>query len=61
MHDNVEYVIGPRYINGVNIDADIDAGHPSIVRRQVSDPVNDGSLGEPAYAPGSTNKDGTPF
>lgn len=62
MHDdNVQYLTGPRYIDGVNIDADIDAGHPTIIVRQVSDPVNDGSLGSPAYVPTSTNEDGTSF
>lgn len=61
MNDNIEYLKGPRYIDGVNIDADIIAGEPEITRRQINDPVNDGSLGRPAYAPGSQNKDGTPL
>lgn len=56
-----EYLTGPRYIDGVNVDADIIAAQPIIHRRQVTDPVNDGSLGKPAYAPGSTNKDGSSF
>lgn len=56
-----EYLTGPRYIEGVNLDADIIASQPVIHKRQVTDPVNDGSLGKPAYAPGSTNKDGSPF
>lgn len=56
-----EYITGARYIDGVNLDADIVAAQPVIYRRQISDPVNDGSLGKPAYAPGSTNKDGSSF
>lgn len=54
-----EYLIGPRYIDGVNIDADIISAQPIIQRRQISDPVNDGSLGRPSYVAGSANKDGT--
>jgi len=61
MTQEVEYLDGPRYIDGINMDADIIAGHPVIKTRQVTDPVNDGSLGTPTYAPGSTNKDGSPF
>jgi len=61
MHQDIEYLEGPRYIDGINIDADIVAGHPVVTIKQVSDPVNDGSLGTPAYAPTSTNKDGSPF
>jgi hypothetical protein len=56
-----EYISGPRYIDGVNIDADIDAVEPIIIRRQINDPVSDGSLGKPAYAAGSLNKDGSPL
>lgn len=54
-----EYVIGPRYVDGINLDADIIAAQPVIQRRQITDPVNDGSLGRPAYSPGSKNKDGS--
>ena len=60
MNDPV-YTKGPRYIDGVNIDADIVASHPKIKTRQITDPVNDGSLGRPTYAPGSRNKDGSQF
>lgn len=56
-----EYLTGPRIVDGINLDADIIAAQPVVLRRQVRDPVNDGSLGEPAYAPGSLNKDGSPF
>jgi len=54
-------LLGPRYIDGVNIDADIIAAHPKIFRREITDPVNDGSLGNPTYAPDSMNKDGSPM
>lgn len=56
-----EYLTGPRYINGVNIDADIIASHPVITRRQITDPVNDGSLGIPTYALDALNRDGSPL
>ena len=61
MNDDIQYLKGPRYIDGVNIDADIVAAHPKVIVRQIDDPVNDGSLGEPAYAPGSRNLDGSPL
>jgi hypothetical protein len=56
-----EYLTGPRYIDGVNIDADIIAAQPVVHKRQITDPVNDGSLGKPAYVSGSKNKDGSEF
>lgn len=59
--DDIQYLKGPRYINGVNIDADILADEPVVTVRQIDDPVNDGSLGNPTYAPGSMNKDGSPL
>ena len=61
MNDDIQYLKGPRYIDGVNIDADIIASHPKVIVRQIDDPVNDGSLGKPAYAPGSKNLDGSPL
>lgn len=61
MNEDIKYTKGPRYIDGVNIDADIIAAHPVVQRRQITDPVNDGSLGEPQYAPSSQNKDGSPL
>lgn len=61
MMDDIQYLKGPRYIDGVNIDADIIAAEPKVTVRQIDDPVNDGSLGNPTYAPGSMNKDGTPL
>lgn len=59
--DDVIYTKGPRFIDGVNIDATVNASHPVVQRRGIADPVNDGSLGTPSYVPGSTNKDGTSF
>ena len=61
MMDDIQYLKGPRYIDGVNIDADILADEPVVTVRQIDDPVNDGSLGNPTYAPGSMNKDGSPL
>ncbi len=61
MNDEVQYLKGPRYINGVNIDADIIAAPTKTTVRQIDDPVNDGSLGEPAYVPGSRNLDDSPL
>ena len=58
---DIEYTKGPRYIDGINIDASVQASHPNVHKRQVADPVNDGSLGKPAYVAGSTNRDGTSF
>ena len=60
-HQYGRELFGPRFIDGVNIDADIIAAHPKITRREITDPVNDGSLGEPTYVPGSMNKDGSPL
>jgi hypothetical protein len=59
--NDVVYTNGPRIIDGVNIDATVDASHPVIRERGIADPVNDGSLGTPAYVPESKNKDGTPL
>ena len=59
MNGEVQYLKGPRYISGVNIDADIIATEPKVVVRQITDPVNDGSLGNPTYVPSSKNLDGS--
>jgi len=61
MNEDIQYLKGPRIVDGVNLDADILASHPTIQRREISDSINDGSLGKPAYAPNSQNKDGSPF
>ena len=56
----VTYTTGPRYINGVNIDADVDATtHVKQQERQIADPVTD--LEGTGYRPGQLNKDGTPL
>ena len=53
----VTYSVGPRYIDGVNIDADIDASFPSKkVERSIDEPVQE--LGGRGYEPGQLNKDG---
>jgi len=55
---DVTYSIGPRYIDGVNIDADVDASIPSDqVERQISDPVT--GLAGRGYEPGQKNRDGS--
>ncbi|MFZ9315650.1 MAG: hypothetical protein ACO24P_02105 [Candidatus Nanopelagicaceae bacterium] len=56
-----EYYTGPRFVDGVNIDADIISAQPVIQRRNVTESVNDGSLGIPAYVSTSMNKDGSDF
>ena len=54
----VTYSVGPRYIDGINIDADVDASMPRVVADQeISDPVT-GLTGE-GYEPGQKNKDGS--
>lgn len=56
----VTYSIGPRILpDGTNLDVDIVAVHPKVSRRQIVDPVSDGSLGEPGYEPGQKNRDGS--
>jgi len=56
----VTYSQGPRILDdGTNLDRDILASHPRTSRRQISDPVSDGSLGEPGYEPGQKNLDGS--
>ena len=55
----ITYSIGPRYIDGVNIDADVDASIPKTTELEISDPVT-GLTGE-GYEPNQTNKDGLPL
>ena len=53
----VFYTSGPRYIDGINIDADIAADFPKVLAAQeISDPVT-GIAGE-GYEPGQKNRDG---
>lgn len=57
-----EYTVGPRILeDGTNLDADFSGRHPRIQRRTITDPVSDGSLGEPGYEPGQLNRDGSPL
>ena len=57
---DITYSSGPRYIDGVNIDADVDASFPSKVQeRTVDEPVT-GLFGK-GYEPGQENKDGSPL
>lgn len=57
---DVSYTTGPRYIDGVNIDADVSATtEVKQVQTSVSEPVT-GLLGK-GYEPGQRNKDGSPL
>lgn len=52
------YSKGPRYIDGVNIDADVDASFSSAeVERDIADPVT--GLAGLGYEPGQKNLDGS--
>ena len=54
----ITYSVGPRYIDGVNIDADVDASIPKVVvEQEISDPVT-GITGK-GYEPGQKNRDGS--
>lgn len=54
----VEYSNSPRYIDGINIDADTEASHPAIVTEQsISAPVT--GIDGIGYQPGQKNKDGS--
>jgi hypothetical protein len=56
----VEYSVGPRFIEGINIDADSDATTDiKTAERQITDPVT-GFKGR-GYQPGQKNHDGTPL
>lgn len=56
----ITYTTGPRYIDGVNIDADVNASLPAKEQeRDIADPVTD--LDGTGYEPGQLNKDGTPL
>ncbi len=54
----IEYSNSPRYIDGINVDADVDAVHPVTVTEQpISAPVT--GLDGIGYQPGQENKDGS--
>ena len=53
----VEYSVGPRFIDGVNIDVDANATIDiKSIELEIEDPVT-GLMGE-GYEPGQKNKDG---
>lgn len=54
---DVRYTAGPRYIDGVNIDADVLASIPIEAEVGITDPVTD--LKGRGYEPGQKNLDGT--
>ena len=54
----VTYSVGPRYIDGVNIDQDANASIPKVVAEQeISEPVT--GLDGLGYEPGQKNRDGS--
>lgn len=53
---DVTYSVGPRYINGVNIDADVQASIAEELEVNISDPVT--GLKGLGYEPGQKNLDG---
>ena len=53
---DVSFSKGPRYIDGVNIDADVDAGFAEVDERDIADPVTD--YKGRGYEPGQKNLDG---
>lgn len=56
----VTYTTGPRYIDGVNIDADVNASIPTKVEERAIDEPVTGLKGR-GYESGQQNKDGTPL
>jgi hypothetical protein len=53
----VTYSIGPRYIDGINIDADVNAAIPEVIAElSIEEPVT--GLEGLGYEPGQKNKDG---
>lgn len=55
---DVTYSVGPRLVDGVNLDADIDASIASeISELDISDPVT--NLAGTGYEPGQKNLDGS--
>lgn len=54
----ITYTTGPRYIDGVNIDQDANAGLPkTIVEQEISAPVT--GIDGTGYHPGQKNLDGS--
>ena len=56
----ITYSVGPRYIDGVNIDVDADASIPkNVEERAIDEPVT--GLKGRGYEPGQENRDGSPL
>ena len=56
----ITYSTGPRYIDGINVDADVAASHArTIAEQQISDPVT--GMDGRGYQPGQKNLDGSPL
>ena len=54
----ISYSSGPRYIDGVNIDADVVASFPKpVAEQEISDPVT--GIDGVGYEPGQKNLDGS--
>ena len=54
----IEYSVGPRFIDGVNIDIDANATtHIKAIETEISEPVTD--LAGKGYEPGQKNRDGS--
>ena len=54
----IEYSVGPRFIDGVNIDVDANATTEiKVTEAEISEPVTD-LIGE-GYEPGQKNRDGS--
>ena len=57
---DVTYSVGPRFIDGVNIDIDSDSTvHVKATERSIADPVTVTGLGGVGYEPGQKNLDGS--
>lgn len=55
---DITYTVGPRYIDGIDIDIDVDAALPKVIADQgISDPVT--GIDGLGYEPGQKNKDGS--
>tara|TARA_Y100000004_G_scaffold115525_1_gene129742 strand:- start:2942 stop:3118 length:177 start_codon:yes stop_codon:yes gene_type:complete len=54
----ITYSTGPRYIDGVNIDQDVDASPAKVIaERDIAEPVT--GLDGTGYQPGQKNRDGS--
>lgn len=53
---NISYTVGPRFIDGINIDFSVEASVPCELEVEISEPVT-GLLGI-GYEPGQKNRDG---